>query len=104
MDINRKYRKALEELNLPLNPESWTKEQEAQWNEALDKIDFKYEEPELPEDYYIIKSTLHMMDGSVKTVVTDVRDLNIDQLKDLVSVMPEYSDYYYQKLAEGDSE
>ena len=50
MDAISAYRKVLEELDLPLNPGFWTKEQEAQWNEALDKIDFKYREPDRPED------------------------------------------------------
>lgn len=104
MSLYESYRKTMEELKLPLNPEFWTPEQEAIWNEAMDKLDFSVKAPEADEDFFLIKSTLHKADGSTQEVVTDVRELTLDQLKQVTSVMPKYIRYYYERLAQKESE
>lgn len=100
MGLYESYRKIMDELDLPLNPEFWTSEQEAAWNDALDKLDLTVKAPEDEEGFFLIKSTIHKADGSTQEVVTDVRKLNIDQLKKVTSVMPKYIKYYYERLGQ----
>lgn len=104
MGLYESYRKVMEDLDLPLNPETWTPEQESAWNDALDKLDLTVKTPEISDEFYLIKSTLHKEDGSTQEVVTDVRELSLEQLERVISVMPKYIRYYYQRLGQKESE
>lgn len=105
MDYYSSYRELMEKLDLPANPEEWTNEQEAQWNAALDELEVSFsKKKEEDEDFYLIKSTLHMDNGQVRNVTSDVRTFTLEQLENVITLRPEYIPYYYERLNQKDSE
>lgn len=97
---------ALKEAGLPSDITFYTRED---W-EKYDKIRAELEkkesanEQERPESYYIIKSEVHFPGGKVEEVTTDIRELSLEQLEDIIEIVPKYTSYYYERLAEKDSQ
>lgn len=97
---------ALKEAGLPDDPTFYTSEDWAKYDEIHAELEKKEpaKEQERPDSYYIIKSEVHFPEGVVEEVTTDIRELSLEQLEDIIEIMPKYTSYYYERLAEKDSQ
>lgn len=49
------------------------------------------------DEFYIIRTTVDTLDGSEEEI-TDVRELDLDELKNLCSLYPQYNEYYFSRV------
>lgn len=83
------------------DPDSLTDEDWSVYYKGVADLEKKYGEPEnfenKPDEFFEIKVNMYTLDG-LEQSVTDVRELSIEKLADLVQDFPRYADYYAYRL------
>lgn len=83
------------------DPDSLTDEDWDVYYKGLEDLEKKYGESEnfedKPDEFFEIKVNMYTLDG-LKQSVTDVRELSIEKLADLIQDFPQYADYYAYRL------
>lgn len=94
---------AIRDSGLPQDPSEYSDADWQKYDEIVAKVKEEYKEEELSDSYYTITTTLSFPDG-VEEVSTDIRTLSLEQLEKVIEVFPKYTAYYYERLAEKDSQ
>lgn len=83
------------------DPDSLTDEDWDAYYQGLEELEKKYGESdnfeEKPDDFFKIKVNMYTLDG-LKQSVTDVRELSLEKLSDLIQEFPQYAGYYAYRL------
>lgn len=83
------------------DPDSLTDEDWDVYYKGLEDLEKKYGEStnfeDKPDEFFEIKVNMYTLDG-LEQSVTDVRELSIEKLADLIQDFPQYADYYAYRL------
>jgi hypothetical protein len=93
-----------------MDPDEWSEKDQNDWFAISNELDKKIQalrdqqaklplDEQHPNDWYIIDISIDTHDGPSSEEV-DVRNLSLDQLKNVCAIFPRYNEYYFAKVAD----